>query len=109
MVSLEQMLSHMPEMASGSTASVQVSSRRRVSDARLLALLKSRANCLMFLVVDEAIRLGSNYASLIESIPIGRWGMPEEIAQGVVFLASEKASLITGEELIVDGGFIHSA
>lgn len=33
-----------------------------------------------------------------------RWGLPEEIAEACVFLASEKASLITGIEMIVDGG-----
>lgn len=37
--------------------------------------------------------------------PIGRVAMPEEIAQAVLFLASEDASFITGENLMVDGGY----
>lgn len=38
--------------------------------------------------------------------PIGRIGLPEDIAQAVLFLASERASFITGEHISVDGGFM---
>lgn len=37
--------------------------------------------------------------------PIGRIGKPEEIALGIVFLASAESSFITGSSLVVDGGF----
>jgi NAD(P)-dependent dehydrogenase (short-subunit alcohol dehydrogenase family) len=39
------------------------------------------------------------------SIPLGRFGTPDEVAKAVVFLASDDASYITGTELFVDGGF----
>jgi NAD(P)-dependent dehydrogenase (short-subunit alcohol dehydrogenase family) len=39
------------------------------------------------------------------SVPLGRFGTPDEIAKAVVFLASDDASYITGTELFVDGGF----
>ncbi len=42
--------------------------------------------------------------NFIASIPLGRKGTPEEIAQAVTFLASEKAAYITGQVLAVDGG-----
>tara|TARA_Y100001934_G_C12037213_1_gene624268 strand:+ start:262 stop:696 length:435 start_codon:yes stop_codon:yes gene_type:complete len=38
-------------------------------------------------------------------IPLKRLGRPEEVANAILFLASEEASFITGTELIVDGGF----
>ncbi len=40
------------------------------------------------------------------SIPLGRFGTPDDIAKAVVFLASEDSSYITGTELFVDGGFV---
>ena len=39
------------------------------------------------------------------SVPLGRFGTPDEIAKAVVFLASDDASYVTGTELFVDGGF----
>jgi NAD(P)-dependent dehydrogenase (short-subunit alcohol dehydrogenase family) len=37
-------------------------------------------------------------------IPMGRFGQPEEIARGALFLASDESSFMTGQSLIVDGG-----
>jgi 3-oxoacyl-[acyl-carrier protein] reductase len=42
--------------------------------------------------------------AMLGSIPLGRFGQPEDVAEAVVFLASEKASYITGQVLVVDGG-----
>lgn len=42
----------------------------------------------------------------IAGIPIGRLGRPEDIANAVLFLASNRADYITGQTLVVDGGFI---
>jgi 3-oxoacyl-[acyl-carrier protein] reductase len=44
--------------------------------------------------------------AIIAAIPLQRLGRPEEVAEAVLFLASEKAAFITGEILDVNGGFI---
>ncbi len=43
-----------------------------------------------------------------QNIPLGRFGRPEEIANVVVFLCSERASWVTGASITVDGGQSHS-
>lgn len=42
--------------------------------------------------------------SLEANIPLGRFGNPEEVANAVLFLSSDKASFITGADLLTDGG-----
>jgi NAD(P)-dependent dehydrogenase (short-subunit alcohol dehydrogenase family) len=48
---------------------------------------------------EERIKANSN------SVPLGRYGTPDEVAKAVLFLASSDSSYITGTELFVDGGF----
>ena len=45
-------------------------------------------------------------ASLNGLIPLARLGKPEDVASMVVFLASDHASYITGQVLVVDGGMV---
>jgi len=40
----------------------------------------------------------------VNATPLGREGKPEEIAYGVLYLASDESSFTTGIELIIDGG-----
>lgn len=55
-------------------------------------------------MADQA--LGDMSETFKEQIPMGRFGKPEEIAKVVLFLASDDASYIAGEDLLVDGGRI---
>ena len=43
-------------------------------------------------------------ASMVANIPMGRLGIPDEVAKAVVFLASDDSSFVNGAELFVDGG-----
>lgn len=42
---------------------------------------------------------------LMEHIPMGRMGEPNDIANGILFLASDESSFMTGAELVIDGGY----
>ena len=44
------------------------------------------------------------YNGTLAQIPFGRMGQPEEVAELIVFLASRRASWITGQSIVVDGG-----
>lgn len=43
-------------------------------------------------------------AYIRDRVPMGRWGTPEEIAEAVLFLVSDRSSYMTGQILVVDGG-----
>ena len=42
---------------------------------------------------------------MISRIPLGRYGEPDEVAYGVLYLASDESASITGSELVIDGGW----
>ncbi|MYH57483.1 MAG: SDR family oxidoreductase, partial [Boseongicola sp. SB0675_bin_26] len=44
--------------------------------------------------------------AILERIPQGRWGSPEDFAGPVVFLASSASDYVNGEILVVDGGWM---
>jgi 3-oxoacyl-[acyl-carrier protein] reductase len=62
--------------------------------------------CPGFTATDRLKALEDTWSS---QIPAGRAGKPEEIAALAVFLASDRASYITGQSIVVDGGYIKSA
>ncbi len=67
------------------------------------------ANCIApgFIETDMTGALPeATRAALLEAIPLGRLGAPADIADAVVFLASDMGAYITGQVLVVDGGMI---
>ena len=57
-------------------------------------------------ILQNAIAAGTYDVSGIEAIhPMNRLGRPEDIANGIFFLASEENSFITGSILSIDGGY----
>lgn len=57
-------------------------------------------------VVDDPLvgtEAGERY---LDQIPLRRWGRADEVAEAVVFLASDRASYLTGSSLTLDGGYL---
>jgi NAD(P)-dependent dehydrogenase (short-subunit alcohol dehydrogenase family) len=45
------------------------------------------------------------YQLTVSRIPLGRYGQPEDVAYGVLYLASDESAYVTGSELVIDGGW----
>jgi 3-oxoacyl-[acyl-carrier protein] reductase len=89
------------------------------SKAGLIGLTKSTAkelssrgitvNCIApgYIATDMTAKLSDAVtADLEKQIPLGRIGSPEDIANAVLFLASDEAGYITGQTITVDGGMV---
>lgn len=74
-----------------------------------LAAHNIRVNCVSpgFILTSLVYEGGADESFIreyIKKIPLGRYGRPEEVANVFAFLASDEASFITGESVVIDGG-----
>ncbi|MGB1006418.1 MAG: SDR family oxidoreductase, partial [Thalassobaculaceae bacterium] len=59
------------------------------------------------MVASAIQRRGQAFSDYItNNVPLGGVGQPMDIAEGVVYLASDAARYVTGSELVIDGGFL---
>jgi len=85
--------------ADGVTSNIIVPGR--IATKRITFLDEQKAN-------REGREVGSVIDESVGTIPVGRYGKPEEYADAVAFLASANAAYITGSVLRVDGGLVQS-
>jgi len=79
------------------------------SMAKELASRKIRANCIAPGFIETAMTKklpGNVIEAVMKQVALGRFGQPKEIADTAVFLASDAASYITGQTIVVDGGLV---
>jgi NAD(P)-dependent dehydrogenase (short-subunit alcohol dehydrogenase family) len=57
-------------------------------------------------MADRTLRLPAVHKYVLSCHPIGRLGRPAEIAEAVVWMCSDRASFMTGQSLVLDGGFL---
>lgn len=57
-------------------------------------------------VATERALSGGRFEEGLKSVPLGRGAQPEEVAQIILFLASEAASFVTGENMVFSGGCV---
>jgi len=57
-------------------------------------------------MLDRFIGDEASKSQFLASLPIARAGKPEEIAQTIIFVASNKAAFLTGQSITVDGGYL---
>jgi NAD(P)-dependent dehydrogenase (short-subunit alcohol dehydrogenase family) len=70
-----------------------------------------RVNCIapgrmLTRMTREMLADPAEYARGLAHIPLGRYGVPEDVAHAALFLASEAAAYITGQTIVVDGGWL---
>lgn len=84
--------------AKGAVASFTLGLAKEVADDGI------RVNCVSPGLIDTEIQPKERFERLGPTVPIGRAGQPEEVAQAVLWLLSEKASYVTGADILVTGG-----
>ena len=72
--------------------------------AREVADQGVRVNSVSPGLIDTDIQIPERMVRLAPTVPIGRAGTPEEVAEAVLWLLSDKASYVTGADLLVTGG-----
>ena len=55
-------------------------------------------------MIRDTITDSEKWAARLRRLPMGRVGTAADIAYGVLYLASDEASFVTGTELVIDGG-----
>jgi NAD(P)-dependent dehydrogenase (short-subunit alcohol dehydrogenase family) len=55
-------------------------------------------------MIKDTLSDPERWAERLRRLPLQRVGKPEDIAYGVIYLASDESSFVTGAELVIDGG-----
>jgi NAD(P)-dependent dehydrogenase (short-subunit alcohol dehydrogenase family) len=98
-----------PGYGAGKAGMVQLAK----TQAQLWADRRIRSNCvaaghIATRMTAPVVHMEEFNEGMLKRTSLKRWGQPQEIADAVLFLCSDRASFITGETLVVDGGYLHN-
>ena len=93
------------ELLAAEGAAVAVTDVAAADGRQVVAGLMQRWTPMVRNVIDASGNLAETQRAIENLHPVGHLGEPNDVAYGILYLASDESSFVTGSELVIDGGY----